>query len=166
MRITSRSRKRATLLLWLLLLIPAITHGQGKFGVGLLFGDPTGIAWKYTINSTNAFDGAIGFSPIDRYRAHADYLWQSHPFNEQRLALHYGIGAAFVFGRTEYAVVNGRGYFFREQDPGFALRGVVGLNYKVQGSPIDLFFEVAPLVPVSPPAGMGADVGLGVRVYP
>ncbi len=151
----------------LLLLTSTAAFGQGKFGVGFVLGDPTGFAWKYNVNSTHAFDGAVGFSPFDRYRVHADYLWESYPFHEQNLALHYGVGAVFGFGRTEYIVVNNGGrYFLRDQDVGFGVRGVIGLNYKVRESPIDLFFEVAPLVILSPTGGTGADVGLGVRFYP
>jgi len=160
------SRRAVQLLCVLLLFASAAAMGQGKFGVGFVLGEPTGVAWKYNMNSTNAFDGAIGFSPFDRYRAHVDYLWQTYPFNEQRLALHYGVGAAMGFGRTEYiAASNGR-YFLRDDDLGFAVRGVIGLNYRVPESPVDLFFEVAPLIVLTPTGGTGADVGLGVRLYP
>ncbi|MBI1804875.1 MAG: DUF3996 domain-containing protein [Ignavibacteriae bacterium] len=151
-----------------LLLAPTAAPGQGKFGVGFVVGDPTGVAWKYKLNANNALDGAIGFSPFDRYRLHVDYLWHSNPFHEQNLALHYGAGVAFGFGRTEYIVVNdGRSrYLLRDQEIGFGVRGVIGLTYRVQQSPVELFFEAAPLVIVSPAGGMGVDVGLGVRFYP
>lgn len=142
-------------------------YAQGKFGAGFVFGEPTGIAWKYRINQANALDGAVGFSPFDRYRVHVDYLWQSYPFHEQRLALHYGIGAAIGFGRTQYVVVNGRyNYFLRDQEVGFAARIPVGLSYTVPRSPIDLFLEAAPLMIFSPGTGVALDAGLGVRFFP
>ena len=139
---------------------------QGKFGAGFVFGDPSGISWKYRINHINAVDGAIGFSPFDRFRIHADYLWHSYPFREEHLALHYGLGAAVGFGRTEYFVVRGRDAFlFRDDEPGFAARGVFGLTYQIPKSPLDTFVEVAPLVIFSSPAGFGVDAGLGLRFY-
>jgi hypothetical protein len=136
-------------------------------GFGFVFGEPTGLAWKYRLNRVNALDGAIGFSPFDRFRVHLDYLWHSHPFDEQRLSLHYGIGPAMGFGRTEYFAINRRGdYVLRRDELGFGARTVVGLTYMIPRSPIDLFLEVAPVFVVSPDAGIGFDAGLGMRVYP
>jgi len=120
---------------------------QGKFGAGIVFGEPTGFAWKYRIN--------------------VDYLWQSHPFQEPKLSLHYGPGAALGFGRTNYIYVDrGNGYIFRSQELGFGIRGVVGLTYLVPKTPMDLFFEVAPVMILAPGAGTGIDVGFGARFYP
>jgi len=141
-------------------------HAQGNFGFGLILGEPTGLAWKYKINHRNAIDGAIGFSPYDRFRIHVDYLWHSYPFQEQRLAVHYGLGAAFGFGRTDYVVSHGDSYVLREGDLGFGARAVVGLTYMIPRSPVDVFFEMAPIIVAAPGPGFGLDLGLGVRVYP
>ncbi len=135
-----------------------------RLGAGFVLGEPTGISWKYRINETNAVDGSIGFSPYDRYRIDVDYLWQAHPFNERRLGLHYGAGVAFGFGRTDYIVYDG-GYIFRDRELGFAARGVVGLNYIVPRSPVELFVEVAPLIIMTPVSGSGVDAGFGARFY-
>src|SRR5258706_15829878 len=120
-------RVALTVVLAGILLMPAIAFGQGKFGVGFVVGDPTGVAWKYKMNSSNVIDGAVGFSPFDRYRVHVDYLWHSYPFNEPNLALHYGPGVAFGFGRTEYIVVSNGRYLFRDEEVGFGFRGDIGL---------------------------------------
>src|SRR5258706_6272173 len=144
---------------------PVLAQG-GRFGAGFVFGEPTGIAWKYQISDRNAVDGSIGFSPYDRYRINVDYLWQSYPFNEPRLALHYGVGGALGFGRTDYLFVDGRNtYLFRTQDLGFGVRGVVGMTYLVPRTPMDLFLEVAPLMILAPGTGMGVDAGFGARFY-
>lgn len=138
----------------------------GRFGAGFVFGEPTGIAWKYNINERNAIDGAIGFSPYDRYRIDVDYLWHSYPFRDPNLSLHYGVGGAVGFGRTDYLLVDGRNsYLFRTQDLGFGVRGVVGMTYLVPRTPMDLFLEVAPLMILAPGTGMGVDLGLGARFY-
>jgi hypothetical protein len=139
---------------------------QGNFGFGLIIGEPTGIAWKYKINYLNAIDGAIGFSPYDRFRIHADYLWQARPFQDEHLALHYGIGAAVGFGNTTYYDEHDHAYFLRHEELGFGARVVVGLTYAIPRSPVDLFFEMAPLIVATPEPGFGIDLGLGARVYP
>lgn len=163
--------KKTMVITSLIMLILAVSYqplkAQGNLGIGFVVGEPTGIAWKYRMNDYNAIDGAIGFSPYDRYRFHVDYLWHSGPFEERELLLHYGIGAAVGFGRTEYIVTEGRRrYFFRNDDVGLGMRGVVGLTYKVRRSPIDLFVEAAPLLILSPGSGFGVDAGLGIRFYP
>ena len=148
-------------------IVPSLARAEGRLGFGFVFGDPTGIAWKYRINRENAVDGAVGFSPLDRFRMHVDYLWHSYPFSEQNLALHYGVGSAIGFGRTEYFVVNRGSYIVTRRELGFGARGVVGLTYTIPKSPVDVFLEVAPVFVLSPdPPGMGFDMGLGARIYP
>lgn len=142
-------------------------RSQGRVGFGIIVGEPTGVAFKYRMNSVNAVDGALGFSPFDRFRLHADYLWHTYPFEEDRLAVHYGFGAAIGFGRTDYIAVNpGNGYVLRSRELGFGVRGVLGLTYAIPRSIVDLFLEVAPVLVVTPDAGMGIDAGIGARVYP
>ncbi len=141
-------------------------YAQGNFGFGLIIGEPTGLAWKYKINHLNAVDGAIGFSPYDRFRMHVDYLWSSHPFNDEHLSIHYGLGAAVGFGGEQYFVRRGDTYFLRDTELGFGARVVAGLTYEIPRSPVDLFFEMAPLIIAAPGPGFGIDIGLGARVYP
>ena len=132
------------------------TQGTGgKLGVGMVFGEPTGFSWKYRIDQINAVDGAIGVAPDDRFRMHVDYLWQTHPFNEQRLMLHYGPGFAIGGGNDP----------FSDEDVGFAVRGAVGLDYQIKQTPLELYFEVAPMVIMTPIVGSGLDLGFGGRFF-
>ena len=159
---------------WIVFLLVTIacfstTFGQprGNFGVGFVFGDPTGFAWKFRLSGENALDGVVGFSPFDRFRLHVDYLWETEPFTERHLSLHYGPGAVFGFGRTEYVVYNSRnGYFLRSEAVGFGVRGVIGITYLVKKTPIDVFFEMAPLIIFAPHTGTGIDISFGGRFYP
>lgn len=160
-------RIRGAVLVLLLFLTCLQLQAQGRFGFGVVFGEPTGIAMKYRIGNANAVDGAIGFSPYDRFRIHGDYLWQSYPFQTPNLALHYGIGAAFGFGRA--AIIYSRpdgGYFLRRVDLGFGVRTVIGLTYAVARSPVDVFLEFAPIFIFAPGPDVGFDIGLGARFYP
>jgi len=130
-------------------------YAQGRMGIGFVLGEPTGIAWKYRIDPAHAVDGAIGISPYNQFRMHVDYLWQSRPFEERNLAVHYGAGVALGSGRT----------YFSSREVGFGIRGVVGLNYLIRNTPLDLFLEAAPIIVLTPTSDMGADVGFGARVY-
>jgi len=142
----------------------AFGQQKGNLGAGFMFGEPTGIAWNYRMSQTNAIDGAIGFLPYERYRLNLDYLWEVHPFRERSLGIHYGPGLAFGFGATRYVAVGGD-YFYRESDLGFGVRGVVGLDYLIPRSPVDVFVEVAPVIEMAPASASTVDAGFGVRFY-
>ena len=103
----------------------ATAQTQGRFGAGIMFGEPTGAAWKYNLSQQNTLAGGVGISPSNEFRAHVDYLWYSAPFSEPRLRVHYGPGAALG-------------------EDMFGIRGDVGLTYLIQDSPIDIFLEIAP----------------------
>jgi len=160
-----------TILLSLLLFLAvgsSASYAQGNFGFGFILGEPTGLAWKYKMSRMNALDGAIGFSPGDRFRIHVDYLWNAYPFRDPAFTLHYGIGVVVGFGDTWYTW-RGRGddrYFARTRDLGLGLRVPVGIDYAIPRSPVELFFELAPLFILAPGVGVGIDVGIGVRFYP
>ena len=164
-----RRLRQASAVLFLVMMV-GMTGGaraQGKLGVGVILGEPTGIAWKYRLGGDEAVDGAIGLSTPDRYRFHIDYLWEKRSFEEEHLRLHYGVGMAFGVGDAEYvALERGGTYVLEQRDLGFGVRGVVGLTYDIPRSPFDAFAEVAPLVILTPAGGFGIDAAIGVRVYP
>ncbi len=140
----------------------AVARPGGKFGLGVVVGEPTGIAWKYWLDGTNALDGSAGVAPSDQLRFQVDYLWHSHPFNEKALALHYGPGLTFGFGQSHYS----SNYFGDNGSGGFGVRGVIGVTYLIKNTPLDAFFELAPVLILAPSTGSGIDVGLGLRAYP
>jgi len=164
-----RIRHLASAVLILVMLV-GMAHGaraEGKLGVGVILGEPTGIAWKYRLGGGEAVDGAIGLSPADRFRFHVDYLWEKRSFEQEDLRLHYGVGMAFGVGDAEYvSLQRGDTYVLAERSLGFGLRGVVGLTYNFPRAPFDAFLEIAPLVILTPAGGFGIDAAIGVRVYP
>ena len=96
-----------------------------------------------------------------------DYLWKATPFTDPAFSLHYGLGGAIGFGQTWF-VEHGHhdGYWATSQDLGLGLRVPFGIDYEIPRSPVDLFFELAPLFIFAPDAGVGIDIGIGVRFYP
>ena len=143
------------------------TRSQGRVGIGFIVGDPTGFSFKYKFSSMNALDGALGFSPFDRFRMHVDYLWISRPFSNQQFSLTYGAGAAIGFGSSEHIDYRGRYvYFTRDVPMGFGVRVPLGVSYLIPRSPVELTLELAPMVIFAPNGGVGIDGGLAVRFYP
>ena len=72
-------------------------------------------------------------------------------FRVQRgeLPLYYGIG-----GRIK-----------DEFDTKLAMRGVVGLDYLFARAPVDIFFEVAPMLDLTPSTDFEIGAGIGARFY-
>jgi hypothetical protein len=137
-------------------------HG---FGLGFIIGEPTGISAKLWTSPENAFDFGLGWSiggdritdntihEGSRIHFHMDYLW--HSFNairsEERFPLYYGIG-----GRIN----SGGGY-----DNSFGVRGVFGVAWLPHSTPLDVFFEIVPVLQLIRSTNFGLDAGLGVRFY-
>src|ERR1700741_2761720 len=81
---------------------------ERNFGMGAIFGEPTGLSGKAWTSRTTAFDFGVGWSfggdRLSRYEGtynggnrvhlHVDYLW--HSFNaihsSERFPLYYGVG--------------------------------------------------------------------------
>lgn len=156
-----------SIVLFVFIMCPRLADAQGRVGIGFIIGDPTGFSLKYKISNMNSLDGALGFSPFDRFRIHADYLWISRPFSDQQFSFTYGAGVAIGFGSSDYIVSRGRHvYFSRDVPTGFGVRVPVGLSYMIPRSPVELTLELAPMVIFAPDGGVGIDGGLAVRFYP
>jgi hypothetical protein len=124
------------------------------FGVGAVVGDPTGFSGKIWSNDRNAVDFALAWSLDDErsFDFHADYLIHDYTvFNvtHGKLPLYYGIGGRLMDARDTHV----------------GLRGVIGLDYLFSRSPLDLFFEIAPVLDMTPETAMDLEAGIGMRFY-
>ena len=124
------------------------------FGLGVLFGEPTGIGLKYWMGSRTALVGGIAwsFSGDDSLHIHLDYLL--HNFNlfkvkKGKLALYYGIG----------------GRFKAEEESRIGVRIPVGIDYISEDVPMDIFFELAPVLDFVPGTEFELMGCLGIRYF-
>lgn len=128
---------------------------QGRdFGMGAIFGEPTGISGKAWTSSRTAVDFAMAWNLDNEqdFNAHVDYVY--HDFSVFKvtrgaLPLYYGVG-----GRLMDAA-----------DTHLGIRGVIGLNYIFAKAPFDLFFEVAPVLDIAPSTETDIEGGFGFRFY-
>lgn len=128
---------------------------EGKnFGLGAMFGEPTGVSVKYWNNSSSAFNIGAAWSLSGRNEAihlHADYLfhsWFDDPDTRQ-LAFYYGIGGRVIFA----------------DDPNVGVRVPLGLNYVFQNAPFDLFVEAVPIFDFTPDTEFAGNGAVGIRYY-
>lgn len=148
--------KLLMLLIIFFVIVSNITSAQSNsFGIGLIVGQPTGLSAKYWTTGSTAFDFGLGyaFEKNSRMHLHFDYLFHTkNIFNtSENIALYYGPGARLRM------VENG--------DSRLGLRFDVGLVWIPRNAPIDVFFEVAPLLDIMPATDFSMNGGAGVRFY-
>jgi hypothetical protein len=128
------------------------SFGQGKFGLGIILGEPTGISAKVWTTGTTAVDGAIAWSFANEsaLHIHADFLLHNFSVFSKVAPLYYGIG-----GRIK----------FREDDTRIGIRVPVGVAYDIPSTQIDLFLEIVPLLNLNPSTSFTMNGAIGGRFY-
>lgn len=120
--------------------------------IGLMFGEPTGVSYKYFITDVNAIDAgaAVSFIPEAVFQLSADFLRHYYHFanaGQGRLPLVYGAGLAVQF----------------REDTRLGIRIPVGLTYIMQSLPLALFIDVAPRFDIVPDTEVSISAAVGAR---
>lgn len=131
----------------------ALAQERG-FGLGVIFGEPTGISAKGWVSDRGAIDGGLAWSyRSDEYvNVYMDYLWHFHDvFDQQHSIVPYlGIGGRIVGGRGSGTA---------------GVRIVGGMSWLPAGAPLDVYLEFAPIVDLAPETEFSANGGVGIRFY-
>jgi hypothetical protein len=134
-----------------------VTYGtaeaQGRgFGLGIIVDDPTGISTKLWIGKSTAIDAEVAWSHDDDdfLYLHGDFLFHDQHLSEEvkgKFLTYYGIGA-----KVEFADSNKAG-----------LRIPLGINYIFPKAPLDVFFEIVPLLDLVPATEGDLKAAIGIR---
>jgi len=121
-----------------------------------MLGEPTGASLKYFFTDTFAIDGGIGWSfhHEDDLHLHSDALWHVHDLFDTsggQLSLYFGVG--------------GRVKFRDNAEDRLGLRIPVGVSYKFDRAPVDLFVEVAPIIDFTPDTEGSFSAAIGARYW-
>jgi len=152
--------------------LPLYANGpMGRtFGFGLVFGDPLGGTMKFWFNGNNALAISLGEDYFGSPRIGAYYLWHFDAFRSSIVNLYAGPGVAIGLGHGQgylwYRVDHDTWVYRSGSEAGIAVRGIVGVNVVPRDAPIEIFFELGPLIGLTPLYGMGFDAALGIRFYP
>lgn len=128
---------------------------QGYFGLGGVFGEPTGVSGKLWVTDRMAVDMAAAWSFSGHDEAlhlHADYLLHNFDLisvDQGRLPVYFGIG-----GRVKFA-----------DDSEIGVRIPVGLAYIFDNTPLDIFLEVVPILDLAPDTELDWNAGIGARFF-
>ncbi len=142
-------------LVFIVVVLTSFNYAQSNgFGLGIILGEPTGVSFKYWTGDNSAFDGAAAWSFIDggAFHIHADYIL--HTFNlihvsTGRLPLYYGIG-----GRIKL-----------HDKSRIGVRVPFGLVYIFDNTPVDVFFEIVPILDLAPKTDFKINAAIGGRYY-
>lgn len=137
-------------------------------GIGIVFGEPYGLTVNHWLSGNNSISAYIGGSYFGSPRLGADYLLHFDVFKSKNFKLFTGPGATVGFGK-------GKGVYFKEDHKkfysrsgsefGLGVRWNVGVNYIFSSYPIEIYYELAPMLGIIPDFGMAFDSALGVRFY-
>jgi len=137
------------------LLLPSGSIAQDSgLGLGIILGQPTGVSFKAWTARNQAVDVAVAWA-FDREEAvhvHADYLFHNFRLfdvEKGEFVLYYGIG-----GRIK-----------AESRTRFGIRIPIGLSYLFEDVPLELFFELGPIMDLAPSTLFRMSTGVGIRYY-
>ena len=144
-----------TLILLLLVFFPQHAISQEKgWGLGIILGEPTGVSFKKWLSKDHAIDAAAAwsFGHEDAFHLHADYLFHNRNLiniDGNRIPFYYGVG-----GRLKF-----------QNQSRFGIRFPVGITFFIREAPIDLFFELVPILDLAPSTDFDLNAAIGARYY-
>jgi len=149
---------------------PARADGveKGSLGIGIVIGEPTGIAAKLYLQDDQALQGALGFTFVSGgFHAHADYVF--HPWileDREAFTMPAYVGPGI-------RVMQHRAGRDGDDDLRIGVRAVAGLLFDFKEIPLDVFVEVAGVLETRFGSddenvngiGLALNGGLGARYY-
>ena len=123
-------------------------------GLGLIFGEPTGLSAKMWTSEKTALDAAVAwsFAGVGWLHVHADFLIHNYDLisvSKGALPVYFGLGAFVSFA----------------SDLGLGARVPFGLAYQFEGAPVDIFAEIVPGLSLLPGIDFYIGGGIGVRYF-
>lgn len=149
-----RQIKSVFIFLLVLLTFCTAVEANNGWGIGFMVGNPTGLSFKGWIGKTKAIDAgaAWAFGDENKLQLHADYLFHNFRIikvESGQLPFYIGIG-----GRVKF-----------EAEMRVGVRVPVGLCYLFKNHPIDIFFEVVPVIDLAPETELNLNAALGIRYF-
>ena len=129
---------------------------QGRFGLGLMLGEPTGVNAKYFIDRHNAIEAGFGWSLTgdNDFHLQADYKYHVYSLihtDSGEAPVYFGVGARILFRDNK--------------DNKAGIRFPVGVDYIFGNSPFDVFAEIVPILDLSPDTDFDLGGVIGARYF-
>ncbi len=146
--------KKLILLAVVSLLATGVFAQNSGLGLGVIFGEPTGLSAKMWTSQKTAVDAAVAWSFVGTgwLHIHTDFLIHNFDLidvSEGSLPVYFGVGA----------------YLGLSSDLAFGARIPVGIAYHFDGAPVEIFAELSPGLALLPEIRFYMGGGIGVRYY-
>lgn len=142
---------------------------QGKsLGVGVMLGDPTGATLKLWDGRDVAYNIYVGNSFFGDVTIGADYMKHFNAFNSRVVNLHLagGVVVGTGTGGNWYREGKKGDWYYREGgSAGVGLRGMLGINFVPNNTPLELTAEFGPFLGITPSSGFGYISDFSIRLY-
>ena len=141
----------------------------GRFGLGIVLGEPSGLSAKYWLRSHDAVDFGLAYSFDSFFAVFSDYLYhfvgalsgQKTPLSQ--MTPYIGIGAILL---TDTAASHSNTHFFTANGSsvGLGLRLPLGMEWRPI-HPLGIFLELVPGLGIIPSTFGFFEAGIGARFY-
>ncbi len=149
----SKVFRQALFILFLISLGTGLQAQKKGFGVGIIFGEPTGLSMKYWMDDNSAIDAAAAwsFQGDGYFHLHADYLQHFNLFKpgNNEMPIYIGLGAKVRF----------------QSDFNLGIRLPIGAEFLFFDVPIGIFAEFVPILDLLPATEFDFNFGAGARFY-
>ena len=128
---------------------------EKQHAVGAMIGDPTGISYRYLLKDKVFIDTGLDYRLGDRMHVYASYSKiapKSLLIFGQVTEWFYGLGA-----RVRAKDKDG------DTESFIGARGAIGLLYRPESQPFEVFGQVAPTLNVVPATNLDVDANVGLR---
>ena len=148
--------KYCTIVLIIFFTTNALALERKQFGVGVIVGEPTGITIKYMLYDKSAIDAGVGWetSGDNEFHIYGDYLYHMNDLIKVphgKLPLYFGGGLRFIDRE-------------KKKDK-FGIRIPVGIEYLFGNAPLGAFFELVPILNLTPDTDFDFEAGIGIRFF-
>jgi hypothetical protein len=136
-----------------------------SLGLGVIFGEPTGLNLKSWTSRANAINIGLSYSFGNYFIAYGDYLWHftrafaSHGRRGTEFVPYLGIGAELFFGASS------SGYWQGSSSVAVGARIPLGLEFLPHSTPLGIFAEIVPGIGLVPGIFGFVQGGIGIRIY-
>jgi hypothetical protein len=136
----------------LCLLLPSQTVAAPKWGLGLVWGDPSLLLVTFSPKERIVLDAAVSWPRDHEVLLLADCKFSSYlTVSSLDWHVHYGIGGCFI--------LNPHG------DEAFGARVPLGISYEFPHTSFEAFAELAPALQIVPQTKPRLQGGLGLRIW-
>lgn len=129
---------------------------HGNLGLGVIFGEPTGLSAKLWTTEITAIDLGVAwsFSNDGQFHIFGDYLFH-----------HFGLFDVSKGSLPVYIGLGGRVLFREDKKDIIGVRLPIGIEYYFEDWPLAVFGEVVPILDLTPDTDGDISGGIGVRFY-